>query len=70
MKFHQFKNKKIYEEAVRFAAIGNRGVQLALKESLKKGIPSVFGIVNKIFYRMPDGTITSKSPFGKSAGKE
>jgi len=69
MKFQQFRNKKIYEEALQFAAIGNRGVQLALKESIRKGIPSVFGIMNKIFYRMPDGTITSKSPFRKGSGK-
>jgi hypothetical protein len=65
MKFHRFRNKDIYKEALQFAAIGNRGVQIALKESTRKGIPSVFGILNKIFYRMPDGTITSKSPFRK-----
>lgn len=69
MKFNQFRNKKIYEEALQFAAIGNRGVQLALKESIRKGIPSVFGIMNKIFYRMPDGTITSKSPFRKRSNR-
>ena len=65
MKFHQFKNKNIYREALLFAAIGNHGVQLGLNESERKGIPSVFGIMNKIFYRLPDGTITSKSPFKK-----
>jgi hypothetical protein len=65
MRFHQFKNKKIYEEAIRFAAIGNRGVQLALAESLKKGIPSVFAVMNKVFYRLPSGEITNKSPFKK-----
>jgi len=65
MKFQSFRNKKIYEEALRFAAIGNRGVQQALKESLRKGIPSVVGIMNNIFYRLPNGKLTSKSPFGK-----
>ncbi len=65
MKFQNFRNKDIYKEALQFAAIANRGVQVALKEGVRKGIPSVFGIMNKIFYRMPDGTITSKSPFKK-----
>jgi hypothetical protein len=65
MKFHNFKNKNIYKEAFQYAAIGNRGVQNALKESTRKGIPVVFGILNKILYRMPDGTITTKSPFKK-----
>lgn len=65
MKFQKFRNKDIYKEALQFAAIGNRGVQMALNESQRKGIPVVFGILNKIFYRMPDGTITTKSPFKK-----
>ena len=49
MKFQQFRNKDIYKEALQFAAIANRGVQVARKESVRKGIPSVFGIMNKIF---------------------
>jgi hypothetical protein len=65
VKFQKFRNKDIYKEALLFAAIGNRGVQLALKESKRKGIPVVIGILDKIFYRMPDGTITTKSPFKK-----
>jgi hypothetical protein len=65
VKFQKFRNKDIYKEALIFAAIGNRGVQLALKESKRKGIPVVFGILDKIFYKMPDGTITTKSPFKK-----
>ena len=65
MKFQKFRNKNIYKEALLFAAIGNRGVLMALKESQRKGIPVVYGILDKIFYRMPDGTITTKSPFRK-----
>jgi hypothetical protein len=60
-----FKNKNLYQETLMYLAIGNKGVQLALKESQRKGIPTVFGIMDKVFYRMPDGTITTKSPFKK-----
>jgi len=65
LKFKNYKNKNLFREALEYAAIGNRGVQLALQESQRKGIPTVFGIMDKIFYRMPDGTITTKSPFKK-----
>ena len=65
LKFKNYKNKNLFREALEYAAIGNRGVQLAIQESQRKGIPTVFGIMDKIFYRMPDGTITTKSPFKK-----
>lgn len=64
-KFKNYRNKNLFREALEWAAIGNRGVQLALEESKRKKIPTVFGIMDKVFYRMPDGTITTKSPFKK-----
>lgn len=69
LKFKNFKNKNLYKEALEMAAIGNRGVQMALKDSEIRGIPTVFGIMDSIFYRMPDGSITAKSPFVKSKRK-
>ncbi len=69
LKFKKYKNKNLFREALEWAAIGNRGVQLALQESQRKGIPTVFGIMDKVFYRMPDGTITTKSPFKKTKKK-
>ncbi len=46
-------------------AIANRGVHMALEENRKKKIPVVFYMMKKIYYRMPDGKITMKSPFKK-----
>ena len=56
---------QFYKRALELIAIGNRGVRAAMIENQKKGLPNVFGIDDKIYYRMPDGTITMKSPFRK-----
>lgn len=66
----KFKNKKLYEETMELIAIGNRGVQTAIKQSFRKGIPVVFGFMDSIIYRFPDGTITTRSPFGKLKPKK
>ena len=65
MKLSAFKNLAFYKRALELIAIGNRGVNAAILENEKKGLPNVIGIKNKIYYRMPDGTITTKSPFKK-----
>jgi hypothetical protein len=65
MKISRLKNIQFYQRSMELIAIGNRGVNSAILENEKKGLPNVFGIKNKIYYRMPDGTITSKSPFKK-----
>ena len=46
-------------------AIANRGVQMALEENVRRKIPIVFSMLGKTYYRMPNGTITTKSPFKK-----
>ena len=38
-------------------------VKEALKENEEKNIPSVFSKDGKIFYKLPNGDITQKSPF-------
>ena len=65
MKLSRLKNLEFYKRAMELISIGNRGVSAAILENERKGLPNVFGIKNKIYYRMPDGTITSKSPFKK-----
>lgn len=65
MKKAKIISSDFYKRAMELIAIGNRGVQLAMAENEKKGLPNVFGIKNKIYYRMPDGSITTKSPFKK-----
>ena len=64
-KFKNYKNSNLFKEALEFAAICNRGVQLAMIDSKKRKIPTVFGIMDMVFYRLPDGSITTKSPFKK-----
>lgn len=65
MKISQIKNLEFYKRALELISIGNRGVSAAILENEKNGLPNVFGIKDRIYYRMPDGTITSKSPFKK-----
>jgi len=65
MKISRLKNLEFYKRALELISIANRGVNAAILENEKRGLPNVFGIKNKIYYRMPDGTITSKSPFKK-----
>jgi hypothetical protein len=65
MKLTVLKKLEFYKRALELIAIGNKGVSAAILENEKKGLPNVIGIKNKIYYRMPDGTITTKSPFRK-----
>lgn len=50
MKFKNIKNIEFYKRALEFIAIGNKGVQLALAENKKLGLPNVFGINTTIYY--------------------
>jgi hypothetical protein len=45
--------------------LGNRAVAKAIKENKEKGIPNVYSINGTLVYEMPDGTITTESPFDK-----
>lgn len=48
------------EEIVR---IGNLAVKQAQLENLKMGIPNVYSKNGKIYYQLPDLSITTDSPF-------
>lgn len=69
MSFKKVKDAEIFKWSMEMLAIGNRGVQLAVDENERLGLPNVFSIKNVLYYRMPDGTITTKSPFKKSKKK-
>lgn len=69
MEVKKFNNLKIYQKIFEFMRIGNKSVQLAIAENKKMGLPNVFSMSNTIYYRMPDGTITTKSPFKKTKKK-
>jgi hypothetical protein len=57
-----------YERLLRITRIGNRAVRKAQEENRKKGIPNVYARNGKPYYEMPDGTITTISPFTKDEG--
>ena len=58
-----------YERLLRITRIGNRAVRKAQEENRKKGIPNVYARNGKPYYEMPDGTITTISPFTQDEGK-
>ena len=50
------------KEAADIAKIGKKAVNEVKSENRKKGIPIVFSEDGTVFYELPDGTVTSKSP--------
>lgn len=52
-----------YQRGTQFVKIGNEAVQKAQEENRKLGIPSVYGRNGKIYFELPDGTITTESPW-------
>ena len=49
--------------AVYITKVGSRAVHKAQKKNTQKGIPNVYSMNGKIFYQLPNGEITEKSPF-------
>lgn len=48
--------------AAKIANIGKKAVDAVKTENREKGIPIVFSENGTVFYELPDGTVTSKSP--------
>ncbi len=63
MQIEKFDDVGIYQRAFEIQEIGNAAVAKALKENREKGIPIVFSNNGVIYYEMPNGEITTKSPF-------
>lgn len=42
--------------------IGSRAMDKAQEENRRMGLPNVFSRNGKIYYELPDGTITTKPP--------
>ena len=55
--------KEDYELFMEMTRIGNRAVKKAQEENRRKGLPSVYCKNKKLYYELPDGTITMKDPF-------
>lgn len=55
--------KETYELFMKITRIGNRAVKKAQEENRNKGIPNVYSRNGKLYFELPDGTITDKNPF-------
>ena len=61
-----FENHKETRQRINeFIRIGNEAVHEAQEKNRKLGIPNVYGKNGKIYFEMPDGTITTESPWDK-----
>jgi hypothetical protein len=60
---------EIYRSAAELQRIGNRAVHEAQEESRRLGVPNVYSLNGKIYYELPNGEITDKSPFEKTPSK-
>ena len=54
-----------YRNAAEIQRIGNRAVRAAQEESRRMGVPNVYSLNGKLYYELPNGEITDKSPFEK-----
>ncbi|MGE5340784.1 MAG: hypothetical protein ACM3SY_04805 [Candidatus Omnitrophota bacterium] len=63
MEVEKFDDIEIYQRAFEIQRIGNDAVRKVLKENREKGIPIVFSRNGIIYYELPNGEITTKSPF-------
>ncbi|MGE4170667.1 MAG: hypothetical protein AB7F28_08130 [Candidatus Margulisiibacteriota bacterium] len=59
-------DKKFIQEATELLRIGNKAVKEAQLENLKNGIPNVYSQNGKIYYQLPDLSITTENPFESS----
>lgn len=63
MEVKQLDNIEIYQRAVEIQQIANDAAEMVRKENKELGVPIVFSRDGIIYYEMPDGEITTKSPF-------
>lgn len=54
--------KDIYEKIIRITRIGTDAIHEAQEENRKLGLPNVYSKNKKLYYELPDGTITMKEP--------
>lgn len=54
--------KESYEMLIKITRIGSRAVKKAQEENRKKGLPNVYSKNKKMYYELPDGTMTMEYP--------
>ena len=63
-KFMEKKFKaETYGLTLTIARIGSRAIREAHKENHRLGLPNIFTRNEKLYFEMPDGTITTDNPF-------
>ena len=63
--------EKILRDAVEMERVGNLAVKEAQAENRRLGLPNVYWSPERgMYYELPDGTITSESPFKKDDEKK
>ncbi|MCM8535464.1 MAG: hypothetical protein NE334_05970 [Lentisphaeraceae bacterium] len=63
MKSDQIDELELFQEAFFIQEVGNEAIKNALENNKKKKIASVFSREGIIYYKLPSGVITQKSPF-------
>jgi len=56
---------EIYRDTIEFQRTGTRAVRRAREENRELGIPNAFTREGKLYFELPDGTITQENPFEK-----
>lgn len=51
---------EIRKTVLNFKRIGNIAIQKVIQENRKLGIPNVFSRNGRVYYEMPDGTVTTE----------
>lgn len=61
----ELKNLETYQRFSLYTNLFNKAIEKAKEEIRAKGLPIVFNHNGKIYYELPNGEITTKSPFEK-----
>ena len=54
--------KEYYKNLIRMTRIGNRAIKKAQEENRRLGLPNVYSKNKRLYFELPDGTITMKKP--------
>jgi hypothetical protein len=60
----------VLRRALEAQRMGKRAAQKAQEENRRLGLPNTYSRNGVNYYELPDGTITSQSPFTKDAEKK
>ncbi len=63
MKMNKIDDLEVFQLGFEIEKIGNEAIETVKVENKKMGIPLVFSRNGEIFYELPDGSVTNKSPF-------